>query len=411
MNPPEPKQKPSADHPRRLCIVIGGFPPFVGGGERHAVDLAREWVRQGHQVTVLTRKMKSDWPAEEELDGIRIRRIPPTGSNSWGKYALIPFACGWLSKHRGEFDLVLICAFRVLGWVGIWAKWMRFRVWMRAEAQGEWSGDFLWGGAGRSTPSPVLKALFTPYILLRNLGMRSVDALISISRSIRSELEAGPLPPQRILDIPNGLDTSRFHLPPPTQKTDVRQELGLPEDAFVWVTSGKLIKGKGLEDLLDAWKEIHAAHPTAHLLLIGSGSGQPLSCEQGLKTTVEARGWSSRVHFTGFVNDVARYLSAADAYVFPSHKESFGLAPLEAMAVGLPVLATRNGGVEEFIEDGVNGRLVEVQDVSELAAVMQEWMQDLDATRHLAETGARSARERFGMPKIAHLYLEHLEPT
>lgn len=411
MNPPDPKQKPAEVTPRKLCIVIGGFPPFVGGGERHAVDLAREWVRQGHDVTVCTRQMKADWAKEEELDGIRIRRIAPRGPNSWGKYAMIPFACRWLSKHRGEFDLVLICAFRVLGWVGIWAKMKGFKVWMRAEAQGEWSGSFLWGGAGRSKPSLPLKLLFTPYIQLRNLGMRRVDGLISISKSIRTELEGGPLPPRRILDIPNGLDTTLFHLPPEGQQADVRQELGIPSDAFVWVTSGKLIKGKGLEDLLAAWKTARNAHPNAHLILVGSGEGQPLTCEAELKSTVKEEGWESEVHFTGFVTQVARMCSAGDAYVFPSHRESFGLAPLEAMACGLPVLATRNGGVEEFITDQVNGRLVDVSDIQALADLMSEWMQSPESTRAIAEAGTRDAHERFSMKQIAARYLQELDAT
>ncbi len=408
MNPPNPKQNPPEDLPRRLCIVISGFHPFVGGGERHAFDLAREWVRQGHEVTVVTRQMKKDWAKEENLEGIRVRRLPLAGPNSWGKYALIPFVCGWLTKHRGEFDLVLVCAFRVLGWAGIWANWMGFKVWLRAEAQGEWSGSFLWGGAGRSSPSSLLKTLFAPYISLRNLGMRKVDAVVSISRSIRTELEAGPLPPQRILDIPNGLDPSRFFVPAQDQKLEVRTELGLPAEAIVWVTSGKLIKGKGLEDLLEAWEGVTQAHPDAHLVFIGSGAGQPLDCEEELRSTVTEKEWEDRVHFTGFVSDVARTLSVGDAFVFPSHKESFGLAPLEAMACGLPILATRNGGVEEFIEDGVNGRLVQVGDVGALSTMMVEWMQNMTQTHALVQAGIHTVQSQFSMPRVAEMYLEQL---
>lgn len=398
-----------ADERKRICLVIAGFPPFVGGGERHARLLGREWARAGHEVTVLTRRMKPEWSAKEEMDGMNLCRVSPAGANSWGKYAMIPFAAVWLWRRRREFDLVYVCAFRVLGWLGVWARLLGMRVWMRAEARGEWSGEFIWAGAGQTKPRPGLKAVARPYVALRNLCIRSADAFVSIGPDIRRELESGPFRPRRILDIPNGVDLDAFPEIDAQTRADARRELGWDDGAFVWATSGKLIRGKGLDDLLAAWERVSRASPRARLLLIGSGDGQPLSVEADLRATVEARGWTSTVRFTGFVPDVARWLAAADAFVFPSHKESFGLSPLEAMAVGLPVLATRSGGVESFIEEGRTGRLVDVGDPAALAGVMREWMETPEATRPLAEAGKQRARTRYSIGPVARRHLELLQ--
>jgi glycosyltransferase involved in cell wall biosynthesis len=396
---------------RRICLVIGGFAPFVGGGERHAHLLAAAWVRQGHEVTVLTRRMQADWAQEEEMDGFRICRVGPAGANSWGKYGMIPTAMCWLWRHRREWDLVMICAFRVLGWVGVWSHLLGLRTWMRAEACGEWSGSFIWQGAGRARPRRIRKLLCWPYIACRNLCFRCVDAFVSIGPDIRAELESGPGRPRRILDIPNGLDLAAFAPPALSRRTAQRRALGWGEEAFVWAYSGKLIRGKGLEDLLQAWEQVLEVVPAARLLLIGSGEGQPLNCEPQLRRTVESRHWEESVMLTGYVADVAALLSAADGYVFPSHRESFGLGPLEAMAMGLPVVATRSGGVEAFLEEGVTGRLVPVGDVEALGAVMLESMRHPEQMQTLAAAGRDRVVERYAIDQIASRHIEALDPA
>jgi glycosyltransferase involved in cell wall biosynthesis len=390
--------------PLRICIVIAGFTPFVGGGERHAHLLGRQWARHGHEVTVLTRQMKKEWLREEQMDGMRVCRVSPTGSAGWGKYAMLPFAMGWMTCHRKEYDVVVVCAFRVLGWLGVWGKCLGKTVWMRAEAHGEWSGEFIWADAGRKKSSLLRKLLFYPYIAFRNLCFRSVDAIVAISRGIRQEIESGPFTPKRILEIPNGMDMEYFSPGRGERRNEMRESLGWSESDPVFAYSGKLIHGKGLEVLLEAWTQVMVSFPSAKLLLIGSGEGQTLSVEQDLRKVIEVNDWVDSVKITGYVENVPEWLGMADIFVFPSHKESFGLSPMEAMACGLPVIATRSGGVEEFLEDGENAVLVDVGDRDSLAQDMLRWLKNPEEAARYGEYARKSVVDRFSIEQVAKMH-------
>ena len=108
--------------PCRLAILIGTYFTVVGGGERHAQLLAEAMVRQGHKVTVITRRSSPELPAEEMLNGVRILRTGPVNQPRWGKYLMMPGAFRLLWRNRKEYDVLMVCAFRVLGWVGCMAK-------------------------------------------------------------------------------------------------------------------------------------------------------------------------------------------------------------------------------------------------------------------------------------------------
>jgi len=184
--------------------------------------------------------------------------------------------------------------------------------------------------------------------------------------------------------VPTGVDLDRFR---PGDRPTVRQALGLPQDAPLLVYVGRLDPEKNLPFLLDAFASVAARHPTVELLLVGRGTQ-----ENGLRHHAGRLGIASRVRFAGGIppSDVARRYQAGDLFVFASTTETQGLAVLEAMATGLPVVAVRAIGVEEAVVDGVSGLLVP-EDPRVFADAVLSILRDAGLAAKLAAGGRDAA--------------------
>ncbi len=134
--------------------------------------------------------------------------------------------------------------------------------------------------------------------------------------------------------------------------------------------------------------------PTVHYLVIGGGEAE--YCARLKAITVE-RGIAERVHFVGFQESVDPYLSALDLYVHPSLKEAFGLAVVEAMAMGKAVVATTTGGLPEVVAQGETGLLVPPGDVESLAAAVVSLLEDKVRREQMGLCGKMRAQERFSL--------------
>lgn len=403
MPPPPPS-------PLRVVFLTGSYHPVVGGGERHARLLARSLVSLGASVSVLTCRRSPAHPARETFEGAAIRRFGPVSFPRLAKYLLVLPAFLWLLKHRRDCDAVLVCGFRVLGLPAMLARlFTRRPVVLRAEALGEFDGAFVWR-TPEGRVSPLRRALFALPIALRNLFLRRADAFLAISTPVREEFLACRVPPSRIALIPNGYDPDVFRplaTPPPPPfaphpaRTALRRELGLPLDAPLFAYSGKLIRGKGLEFLLRVWREVTAARPDAKLLLVGSGAGQSLSCEDALRRYAADSLPPASVLFAGYSDRVQDYLRAADAFLFPSERESQGLAPLEAMACGLPVIASDIPGIQDMIRPNVDALLLPPNDLSAWTAAIVSFLDDPASAARLAASAAAHAAATYAIPPTA----------
>jgi len=153
--------------------------------------------------------------------------------------------------------------------------------------------------------------------------------------------------------VPNGIDTERFR---PLDKDKARKKLGLPSDKKIILYVGWLVKGKGVDYLLESVQRIRAGFPDILVVIVGSG----LELEN-YKRYVSENGLDRSVIFTGskMVNEIPEFMNAADIFVLPSLSEGRPNVVAEAMACGLPVIATAVNGTPELIEDGIDGMLVE----------------------------------------------------
>ncbi|MBR4252253.1 MAG: glycosyltransferase family 4 protein [Kiritimatiellae bacterium] len=395
--------------PPKVCILAPSYWPAVGGGETHARLLARELSARGCAVTVLTSRREADWASEEKFEGSRILRFGRPGHVRLGKYLLLGPALGWLVANRRRWDVVYVCGLRVAGWGGVLAQLLaRKPCILRAEAMGEMDGAFIWRSP-EGAVSARKRALARPFIALRNALYRRAAAFLAVSTPVRDEYRECGIPDEKIALLPNGYDPARFRpLADPAAKTELRRRLGLPEDPArpVFAYSGKLIRGKGLGFLLRVWKSFHAMRPAAVLLLIGSGGAQSLSCEDDLRRYAAENGLGKSVRFTGYTDDVVSWLQASDAFVFASERESQGLAVLEAMACGLPVLASDIPGVRDMVRDGIDGHLLPPRGEIAWLHAMEDLLDHPAAARAVAAAAAETALTRYAIGTVADRHID-----
>ncbi len=167
------------------------------------------------------------------------------------------------------------------------------------------------------------------------------------------------------------------------------------------ITVSRLTEKNGLLYLIKALPQILEEHPDARLEVIGYG---PLQGQ--LQKTVEALGVAAAVEFKGHVPNerVNERLAAAAVFVRPSLEEGFGIAFVEAMAIGLPVVGTKVGGITDIVTDRVNGLLVEPLDSQSLALAINELLGNHPLAKKLGANGAKSVRERFDVGKAADAF-------
>ena len=244
-----------------------------------------------------------------------------------------------------------------------------------------------------------------PFMVLERLAYAMEDAVIVVSEGLASFLEETEhLPRRKMVVIGHGIDETSCVVPRP----QARQAPGLPAFDPLLGAVGRLSPEKGQAVLLRALPAILAAFPRGGLVLAGEGPSR-----RELEAEALRLGIADRAVFLGFRRDVPALLGAIDLFVQPSIYEGFGISLLEAMAAGLPIVASRVGGIPEMVQDGATGLLVPPQDPAALAAAVVRLLRDGDAARRLGEAAARGARARYSLQAVAArveaLYREILE--
>jgi glycosyltransferase involved in cell wall biosynthesis len=234
---------------------------------------------------------------------------------------------------------------------------------------------------------PEQRSAFHLRLEWRVLG-RSIDWIVAVSEITRQRLvDFLDLPANKVVVVPNAVELDRYAQPDSLSRIEVLGSVGIPASALVIGSAARLAPQKGLSYLIDAVPEICAREPTVHVVLIGDG---PLRAQ--LEAQADRLGVEDRVHFVGFTKDVPRWLNALDVFVLPSLFEGLPLSILEAMAAGLPVVATAVDGTPEAVDDGVTGILIPPEDSRAIAEAVLRLLQN----PKLRTEQGRAARERAG---------------
>jgi glycosyltransferase involved in cell wall biosynthesis len=253
--------------------------------------------------------------------------------------------------------------------------------------------------AARATGRAVIVHLhdarpMSPWVrLIQHRLAPGTDAAIVVSEALRpvAETDYG-MAPARVQVLYNGVNGEAFARVQEDARARVRRAFGLADDARVIGIVGRIEPGKGLRPLLEAMPAVRARCPRAVLLVVGDGPIRA-DCEH----RAEQLGIAAAVRFTGFRRDVPELLAAMDVMAAPAvAEEGLGYSVLEAMAAGLPVVATRCGGLVETVVHGETGLLVPKADVPELANALAAILTD-EATRATFAAAARRRSAAFSV--------------
>ena len=235
--------------------------------------------------------------------------------------------------------------------------------------------------------------------LLDRMTAGLADRIIAVSSATRDFAVAHEgARPEKTVVIPNGIDAEAFE--PGREREAVRAELGYGEEEFVVGTIGRLTEQKGHVHLLEAVARLVKSRPEVRAFIVGYG---PL--ESALQMRIEALGLGERVRLLGYRTDVARLLAAMDVFALPSLWEGMSNALLEAMAMALPVVATRVDGNVDLVKNGETGILVDRGDEVALADAIATFADDPVRARKMGRAGRERVEREFSLDRTTEAYL------
>jgi len=377
----------------RVALLTTFYHPIVGGAEMAARRLAIFLAQRGHDVFVITKRTDSALPSAETVDGVPVQRVGrATERRGLGKWTIIPFAMAALFRRRADYDVICVIDYRGIGLAAILAGRILNRpVIIQAQTEGvlsctNWAP--MLKRVGLRPESAVARALSWP---LRR-AYRAADAFACISRTIEKEALAERVPATRVHYLPNTVDTQRFRPATAAERSSIRARNGWPADSIIAIFVGRLSREKGVMDLLRAWERVSAK---TLLVVVGPDMpGHPWDEGPQARAVAATPSLAGRVMLFGPASDTAPLYRAADLAVVPSHWESFGISAVEAMATGLPVVASAVGGLKDYLVDHENGLLVAPQDPAAISAAVDHLSFDSSLRARLG-AAARGTAERF----------------
>ena len=236
--------------------------------------------------------------------------------------------------------------------------------------------------------------------------VKRADLVFAVAQHLREYLVSRGVRQERIVTLPGpGTNLERFSVDEDTRRQwreETRRQLGIPDDARVIVIVARVVPDKGIDELISALPMVRRRIPEARLLIVGNGPA-----EEPYRELAEEKGVAEAVTFAGWQPQeaVPRYLAAADVFALPSHREGLPLSPVEAWAVGLPVVMADIPPARELVDDGVNGLIVPVKAVEALADALVELLADERKARALAEKG----KERAGQYSLKESVRRQIE--
>jgi L-malate glycosyltransferase len=335
---------------RRVLLVCG---PAVGGMRRHVETLAAALPERGFEVAVAA-------PAGMEIGApsarfcIELGDRPRPASDLGALRGLRQAAREWrpdLVHAHGVKAALLALGSRLPGRPPVVVTFHN-----------------LWHGGPLTLP-------------LRLVTLRAAAA-VAVSEAVREHLAAHGIRPRELAVIPNGLDLAAFSAGPPPP----------PDRPFTAAFLGRLTEEKGVRVLLEAARLVPEA-PEVRLLVAGDGPLRPA-------VEAEARREGSRLEYLGHQHDVRSIYHAADAVLMPSLSEGHPLTALEAMACGLPLVASRIGGLAEIVVEEETGLLVPPGDSAALADAVRGLASDRDRARALGAAGRRRVEAEYGVERM-----------
>ena len=359
-----------------ILMVTNAFPPeSMGGVDTHIFELSRALIKAGHTVRIVARTRQNSAP--DNFHGIPVDQVRDPGSHLLFDLKLASALRRLISKH--DIDIVHVHMGRRLN-------------------------------ACKKLPAPVI---FTNHVssfvrraskgywnkLKLRHQLRPAEAILTASEILADKTRhvgyKGP-----ITYIANGVDTDTFC----PGESKLRNQLGIPDDAFVLAVACRLHPVKGVVHLAKAVAELN--HPNLHVIVAGDGSER-----QKIESILEEQITAGRVHMLGAVDyaEMPDIYRAANASALPSLMEATSIAGLEAMACGLPIIASRVGGLPFIIDDGRTGLLTQPESPQELRQALEKLLKNPALSAKMGAAALERVEREFTWRKTADLITSHYQ--
>jgi len=377
----------------RVLLVTGAYYPEISAA---AVQCRAVAQRLQHRavLSVLTTAVTPSLPAFDRIDGVAVHRVVVDVRSPRSKaIASIKLASSML-QQRATYDVVHVHGFS--------QKNLPVAV------------------LGRLLGKPVVLTLHTsgqdePAVVKRRGALSywaftSPNLVMAVSRELARLWRPAGLPADRVRTSPNGIDTNRFRPADPAERSALRKSLGWPQGRQVILFVGFFSRDKRPDLLFRAWRRLDPS-TRPQLVFVGAKGTGYYEIDDALGATIRrdalASGVADHLTFVDPTNDVERCFRAADLFVLPSVREANPLALLEAMACGLPVIATRlPGATDAIVDDGLTGRLFAPDDEEALAGALRELLADPAAARAIGERGREAVSSRYDIGRTADAWLD-----
>lgn len=374
----------------RVCMLSFYFPPSYSGSAIQARNLSL-WLKKLKVEPFILSANLSNAPSREVIDGIEVFRVPVWGRGLWAIVSFWVTSGLFLLRNCRRWEIVHAHGTLQHG-AGAMVAWALRRPSILKIAMADSDIAFhrqgrIWGRVNR-----FLVSKFSRFI--------------ATSQEVFDEFESSPLGTERVVKIPNGVDTDHFQPVAPDIRNRLRQEFQLGSGPVV-VYAGVIHARKNVDLLLRVWNTIVRSRNQGILLLVGPSIVEGRQGSQfysDLQRYVRLNALEEHVRFAGEQSDIAPYLQAADVFFFPSHREGMPNVLLEAMACGLPCIASRASGIRDLIDNGVDGFTIPATDEDAFTDKLQELLENQAMRLAIGNRAREKIRERFSLAGIAERY-------
>src|SRR3989344_1140194 len=348
------------------------------GGTREAIEFDMITLNGGHELAL------------EKVGNVTVYRVFTEACLLTGKVGplqklLFPFIAFFkaLKLHRvREYDVVWSIMANYAGFAALFFKIFKPKVKFILTLQEGDSFEHIRRRVG--ILYPLFKRIFTKADRIQTISNYLADWAKSMGTKCPIEV------------VPNGVDFDHFSKAITLEEKHLlRKDLGLGDSDIVLVTASRLVYKNAVDDIISALQYLPSSYK---LLILGTGEE-----ENKLKVKSEKLKFGNRVVFKGFVphSELPQYLQPSDIFIRPSRSEGLGNAFLEAMAAGIPVIATPVGGIPDFLKDGETGLFCEVNNPKSIAQKVEKLTKDMESKNYIVSNARNMVREKYGWEGIA----------
>ena len=377
----------------RVLLVAGAYYPEISAAGLQC-QAAAAAIDGRAQMSVLVTAVDPSLATTETIDGVAVTRVGVNVQSGWSKASATVRLTSQLARLLPDIDIVHVHGVSQKNVpVALMARLMRKPVVLTLHTAGQ---DEPQAAAARGR--------------IADWAFRSARLILPVSPNLVRRCEEAGIPMSRVRLAPNGLDLNRFRPATGDERRSIRAELGWADNDRVILFVGFFSRDKRPDLLFRAWQRVAAQGIAAKLVYIGATASPYFEIDEAIardiRAAARASGHADDVVFVEPTHAMERYYRAADVFVLSSVREAHPVSLLEAMACGLPCIASRiEGATDVMITDGVNGRLINKDDEQALAAALTQLLQNPDEAGRLGKHARETAVIRYDIQQTANHWL------